>query len=119
LAAALGGELGGRDALAPGFVAGRAGVAVGALGISTRLVAPYLGDKLADPPLVVVDDAARFAIAVLGGHHGGNALAARVAALLGATAVVTTATDVLGLPSPEVLAERHGWLLEGSREARL
>lgn len=119
LADALGGDLADREALGPAFVVGRPVIAVGALGIWTRLIAPHLGNKLVDPPLVVVDDAARFAIALVGGHHGGNALAERVAALLGATAVVTTATDVLGLPSVEVLAEQYGWRLEGSRDARL
>lgn len=119
IASALGTEVATREVLPAAFVEGRPIVAVGALGIWTRLIAPLLVDKLREPPVIVVDDAGRFAIALVGGHHGGNALAERVALLLGATAVITTATDVLGLPSVEALAERYGWALEGSRAARL
>ena len=50
-----------------------------------------------DPAVVCVDDQARFAIALCGGHQGGaNDLARQVAAVLGAEAVVTTATDGSG-----------------------
>ncbi|MSQ29006.1 MAG: cobalamin biosynthesis protein CbiG [Dehalococcoidia bacterium] len=113
------GEFGARDSLTAAFREGRPIIAVGALGIWTRLLAPHLGDKLLDPPVVVVDDAGRFAIALTGGHHGGNALAARVAAMLGATPVLTTATDTLGLPSIEAIAAQYGWRLDASRAARL
>ncbi|GMU39325.1 MAG: hypothetical protein AMXMBFR23_01910 [Chloroflexota bacterium] len=119
IASALGAEVATREALAAAFADGRPIIAVGALGIWTRLIAPSLVDKLTEPPVVVVDDAGRFAVAVVGGHHGGNALAERVAMLLGAIPVITTATDVLGLPSIEALTERYGWMLEGSRAARL
>ena len=119
IAEAIGGELADRDALGAAFASGRPIVAVGAIGIWTRLLAPHLGDKLADPAVVVIDDAAHFAIPIVGGHRGGNAIAERLAAILGATAVITTATDVLGLPSVETLAERNGWRLDASRDARL
>lgn len=119
IADAIGGESGGREALGAAFACGRPIIAVGAIGIWARLLAPHLGNKLADPPVVVVDDAARFAIPIVGGHRGGNMLAERLAELLGAMAVITTATEVLGLPSAETLAERYGWRLEASRDARL
>jgi len=73
-------------------------VVVGAVGIAVRAVAPLLGDKHADPAVVCVDDAGRYVIALTGGHAGGaNALARQVAALLGAEAIITTATDSAGL----------------------
>lgn len=82
-----------------------------ATGATVRLLAPLLADKATDPGVVVVDEADRFAIAVLGGHQGGaNALAAQVADLLGATPVVTTATDATGLPGLDLL----GWPVEGA-----
>ena len=57
-----------------------------AVGVAVRLIAPYLRDKHADPAVVAVDESGRFAVAVLGGHGGrANELAARVAAVLGAT----------------------------------
>jgi cobalt-precorrin 5A hydrolase/precorrin-3B C17-methyltransferase len=68
-----------------------------ATGATVRLVAPLLGDKHTDPAVVCVDEAGGYAVALLGGHHGGNDLARRVAGVLGAQPVVTTATDAAGL----------------------
>lgn len=82
-----------------------------AVGATVRLLAPLLADKTTDPGVVCVDEAQRFAVPVLGGHAGGsNDLAERVADLLGATAVVTTATDAKGLPGLDTL----GWPVEGA-----
>lgn len=82
-----------------------------ATGATVRLLAPLLGDKATDPGVVCVDEAQRFAVALVGGHGGGaNALADRVAALLGAQAVVTTASDAVGLPGLDML----GWPVEGA-----
>lgn len=73
-------------------------------GIAVRTIAPLLGDKAVDPAVVCVDEGGRWAVALVGGHAGGaNRLAAEVSALLGATAVVTTATDASGLPALDVL----------------
>lgn len=75
-------------------------VIFGATGIAVRAVAPLLSSKAADPAVVCVDDAGRHAIALTGGHAGGaNDLAAEVAALLGAEPVLSTATDLAGLPA--------------------
>ena len=64
-----------------------------------RAIAPHVRDKFSDPAVVSVDEAGRFVIPLLSGHIGGaNALAVELAEKLGATAVVTTATDVHGLP---------------------
>ena len=82
-----------------------------ATGATVRLLAPLLQDKAVDPGVVVVDEAQRYAVALLGGHGGGaNALAGRGAEVLGATAVVTTATDAVGLPGLDTL----GWPVEGA-----
>jgi len=68
-----------------------------ATGAATRIIAPLLADKRADPAVVCVDEAGRFAVALTGGHEGGaNLLAHRVAHALGAEAVVTTASDSRG-----------------------
>jgi cobalt-precorrin 5A hydrolase len=69
-------------------------VLIMATGIAARFVDGLLQDKHHDPAVVVVDEAARYAIALVGGHEGGaNALAYRVANAVGATPVVTTATE--------------------------
>ncbi|MEU2064483.1 precorrin-3B C(17)-methyltransferase [Streptomyces sp. NPDC013455] len=75
-----------------------------ATGAVVRLLAPLLGDKTADPGVVCVDEAGRFAVALLGGHGGGaNALARAAGEVLGAEPVVTTATDAVGLPGLDTL----------------
>lgn len=83
-------------------------VAVMSAGIAIRTISPLLRDKWTDPPLVIVSPDLRFAIPVLGGHHGGNALARRLADALGATAVISTATECAGRPSVEGIAETAG-----------
>jgi len=75
-----------------------------ATGAAVRIVAPLLTDKVADPAVVCVDEGGQFAVALCGGHAGGaNALARSVAAAVGATAVVTTATDAAGVPALDLL----------------
>lgn len=84
-----------------------------ATGAVTRLIAPYITDKTTDPGVVTVDEASRFVIALLSGHQGGaNALARTVAGHLGATPVITTASDVIGSLSPDLLTETLGWVPE-------
>jgi cobalt-precorrin 5A hydrolase len=67
-----------------------------ATGIATRFVEGLLRDKHHDPAVVVLDEAGRYAIPLLGGHEAGaNALAYRVANLIGAVPAVTTATEAI------------------------
>jgi cobalt-precorrin 5A hydrolase len=69
-------------------------VLVMATGIATRFVDGLLQDKHQDPAVVVLDEAGRYAVALVGGHEGGaNALTYRVANAVGAVPVVTTATE--------------------------
>lgn len=89
-------------------------VAFVAAGIVVRVLGPLLGDKHTDPAVVVVDEAAQHVVALLSGHAGGaNELAREVAVALGAEPVLTTATDVRGLPGLDVL----GWPVEGALAA--
>ncbi len=80
-----------------------------AVGAAVRLIAPLLEGKTIDPAVVCVDQAGRFAVPVVGGHHGANELAERIAESLEATAVITTATDAAGIPGLDTL----GWAYEG------
>jgi cobalt-precorrin 5A hydrolase/precorrin-3B C17-methyltransferase len=93
-----------------------------ATGAVVRLVAPLLEGKTADPGVVCVDEAWRYAVALLGGHGGGaNALAAEVAGVLDAEPVITTATDAvdvagldaLGLPVEGAVAAVGRAVLDG------
>ena len=101
------------EAFREAFDRGENLVCVMAAGIVVRGIAPYLRGKDTDPAVVVVDEAGRFAVSLLSGHLGGaNDLARRVAQVLGGTAVITTATDVQGLPALDVLAAAHGLTIE-------
>ena len=83
------------------------------VGAVVRMIAPLLRNKKVDPAVVCVDDAARFSICVLSGHVGrGNVFTERVAAALGATSVVTTASDAIGTLTVDILARDLGWSLD-------
>lgn len=103
-------------------------VFVGACGIAVRAIAPYVTSKMHDPAVVCVDEAGTWAISLLSGHVGGaNDLARRIARIVGATPVVTTATDVrdvfaidewaarqgLVIANPQLIKHVSGALLEG------
>ncbi len=84
-----------------------------ASGAVTRLIAPCLASKETDPGVLAVDEAGRFVIPLLSGHKGGaNAFARTVAGCLGATPVITTASDVIGGLSLDLLEEEFGWVAE-------
>lgn len=91
------------------FAQGLPMVFIGAAGIAVRTIAPFLKDKLKDPPVVVVDDKGLNAISLVSGHYGGgNKLAVYLAEELKANPVITTATDINGAFSVDVFAkERH------------
>lgn len=78
-----------------------------ATGIVVRLIAPYIEHKSKDPAIVVMDERGQHAISLLSGHLGGaNEWAQTIALAVGADPVITTATDVNGLPAPDVLARQ-------------
>jgi cobalt-precorrin 5A hydrolase len=83
-------------------------VCIMAAGIVVRAIAPLLQDKLSDPCVVVMDEKGRHAISLLSGHiGGGNSLAKRVAEITGGSAVITTASDTLGLTALDLWAEEQ------------
>lgn len=99
------------DALRSAWAESDAVVAFLATGAVVRILAPLLTDKRSDPAVVVVDEAARHAVALLGGHAGGgNDLAEQVGAVLDARPVITTATDAVDLPGLDTL----GWPVQGA-----
>ncbi len=86
------------------------------LGAVVRLIAPHLKSKDEDPGVLVVDEAAHFVIPVLSGHRGGaNAYAERLAGLLGATAVITTASDVGKTVPVDILGRELGWQVDAPK----
>lgn len=85
------------DSLRAAFRGCDAVVAFLATGATVRILAPLLGHKTTDAPVVCVDEGRRYAIALLGGHYGANGLARRVAAALGADPVISNARDAEGI----------------------
>lgn len=107
-----------REVVAREWVNGCPLVIVGALGIVVRTVGPLARDKRTDPAVVAIDDAGRFAISVLGGHlAGGNDLAARVAGILNAQPVITTASEGRDFIPLDLLGCCEGWALDATPEA--
>lgn len=99
------------------FAAFDAIVAVVSLGAVVRLIAPHLRNKEQDPAVVVLDEAGRFVIPVLSGHLGGaNALAGHLALALGATSVLTTASDSRETLCVDLLGRELGWRFEASHD---
>ncbi len=82
-------------------------------GIVVRMIAPLIKSKINDPAVVVVDEAGQHAVSLLSGHIGGaNDLAKKVALLIGADPVITTATDVNDLPAIDIWAQEKGLFIE-------
>jgi cobalt-precorrin 5A hydrolase len=99
--------------VAEAFARSREIVLVMAVGAAVRLIAALVGDKRTDPAVVVVDDKTRFAISLLSGHLGGaNRLAGQLAAVLGAQAVITTASEGAGAPAADLIGAELGWQSE-------
>ncbi len=81
-------------------------IAVMATGIIIRVVAPFVTSKLSDPAVIGVDVAGKFVISLLSGHYGGaNDLTKIVAKGIGATPVITTASDAMGKRGVDELAK--------------
>ncbi|NJM21044.1 MAG: precorrin-3B C(17)-methyltransferase [Richelia sp. SM1_7_0] len=81
-----------------------------ATGAVVRLISPLLKDKSTDPAVVVIDETGKFVISLCGGHQGGaDKLAKLIALQLGATAILTGATNGLELPAVDMLGVPFGW----------
>ncbi len=96
-----------REIFAEAFRSRKRIVALMSMGIVVRKIAPLLDDKWMDPAVVVISPDCRYAVPLLGGHHGANELAKELAGL-GLVPVITTATDSRGRDSVESVAERTG-----------
>ena len=65
-------------------------VALCAAGIIIRALAPLLGNKRAEPPVLAVAEDGSTVVPLLGGLRGVNTLARQMAAALGCPAAITT-----------------------------
>lgn len=76
------------------FKEGTAIIGICASAILIRAVAPLLGDKQSEPPVLSIGQDASSVVPLLGGHHGANKLARDIAESLSSHAAVTTASDL-------------------------
>ncbi len=101
------------DAISGDFHAYTGHVFIMSTGIVVRLIASCIQNKTTDPAVVVLDEIGRHVVSLVSGHLGGaNSLAIKVAGLIGAEPVITTATDVNQVPAIDVLAKQHNLFIE-------
>jgi len=94
---------GARELLPRLFAEGVPIIGICASGILIRILAPHIGDKHKEPPVLAVSADGRHVVPLLGGHRGANRMAREVAGAVGATAAITTASDshfLRGLDEP-------------------
>ena len=75
------------------FARGEGIVGFCAAAVLIRCLAPLLTDKRSEPPVIAVGEDGAHVVPLLGGHRGGNRLAAEIAELLQGRAALTTAGD--------------------------
>ncbi|MEO1559208.1 MAG: cobalamin biosynthesis central domain-containing protein, partial [Cyanobacteria bacterium J06632_19] len=81
-----------------------------ATGAVVRLISSLLKSKSTDPAVVVIDETGKFVISLCGGHQGGaDKLTQLIALQLGATPVLTGASNGLELPAVDMLGRTFGW----------
>ena len=98
------------------FCGGRPLIGICAAGILIRAVAPHIGDKGADAPLVAVSESGDSVVPLISGHSGAIALAQKLAKATGGHAAITTAGDTrwrIALDEPPA-----GWRLANPEAAR-
>lgn len=81
------------EILASLFRDGRPIIGICAAGILIRMLAPLLTDKSHEPAVLAVSPDGANVVPLLGGHHGANTLAQKIAGVTGGLAAITTAGE--------------------------
>ncbi|WP_044958422.1 cobalt-precorrin 5A hydrolase [Butyrivibrio sp. WCD2001] len=101
------------------FQKGNILIYIGAVGIAVRAIAPFVDDKTKDPGVIVIDEQGKYVIPILSGHIGGAVDASRrLAKLIGAKAVITTASDLRGEFSVDVFATKNNMAISDIKMAK-
>jgi len=92
-------------------------VGICAAGIVIRMLAPLLADKKQESAVLVVSPDGANVVPLLGGHHGANTLAQRIADITRGTAAITTAGEItygVALDAPPA-----GWKVANPERAKV
>ena len=88
-------------------------------GIAVRSIASYIKSKDIDPAVIVIDVLGKYVISLLSGHLGGaNALSLKLSKLIGAVPVITTATDILKVKAPDIIAMENNLIIDSLKDAK-
>jgi cobalt-precorrin 5A hydrolase len=102
-----------KDAVAENFWHYPAHIFIMSTGIAVRMIAPLIEHKTHDPAVLAADEKGLHIISLLSGHLGGaNALTLKIAKLIRADPVITTATDIQGVPAIDLLAQGKNLIIE-------
>jgi cobalt-precorrin 5A hydrolase len=89
---------------------------VSSTGIAVRSIAPFLKSKKVDPAVISIDSSGKYVISLVSGHLGGaNELALKIADIINAEPIITTATDNLGIIAPDVIAKDNNLIIDNFR----
>ncbi|BAH05689.1 cobalt-precorrin 5A hydrolase [Clostridium kluyveri] len=92
---------------------------VSSTGIAVRAIAPFIKNKSEDPAIIVVDILGKYVISLLSGHLGGaNELSKKIAKIINAEDIITTATDNLNLKAPDIIAKENNLIIDNMGDAK-
>ncbi|WP_010238437.1 cobalt-precorrin 5A hydrolase [Clostridium arbusti] len=88
-------------------------------GIAVRSISQYIKSKDVDPAVIVIDVLGKYVISLLSGHLGGaNDLSLKLSDLLGAVPIITTATDILNVKAPDIIALENNLIIDNLKDAK-
>lgn len=91
----------------------KAVIFISSTGIAVRGIAPFIKSKVVDPAVLVIDSSGKFVISLISGHLGGaNEFTLRVADIINAVPVITTATDNMGVAAPDIIARDNNLIID-------
>ncbi|AXG94094.1 cobalamin biosynthesis protein CbiG [Clostridium botulinum] len=92
---------------------------ISSTGIAVRAIAPFIQSKDKDPAVIVIDSTGKYVISLLSGHLGGaNELAEKIARVLEAEPIITTATDNLNIKAPDIIAKENNLVIEDLKKEK-
>ncbi len=93
---------------------------IGGVDVSLQMMIPHLENKVNDPAVLVMDEARKYIIPVLGNYvAGGNNLAIKLSIILEREAVLTTPIEVAAKFDIEKFAAKNGMEIGSKEQAKI